>query len=324
MFRLGYLVLVAVIITAGCAKDVLKPGWKYRESRYVTAVGSGQSEIEARNQAIRELSGKFESRVFNNAYDRVKSVIDTSGVEVSGQGIESYIRALSSEQPRGIQIPKTMFSEDKALYYALAVLEKKKARKDWLREVENLDSIIKERFNSVDLAESSFMKFKSLNKILGLWMQREVTVSRLRVVGFDEEVPVDYDIQAVFREVSKLKSAMPVFVDITGEEGKTIKNSITETLLKRGFVLTDRKDEAEVLIAGTVDVRPIDVDKPGWQFARAAVSLTVTDSKTGLIVGKVYANKRAGHVSYNEAVYNAVKKVLPLVSEKLVRFLELD
>lgn len=320
MVRLSYL-LFAAIIFSGCAGDTVKPGWKYRDSRYITATGSGQSDIEAANQAAGGVSRIFEPQVTRSTYDRVKSVVDTSGVEVPG--IEPLVREKSRTPIRGIAIVKMRFNKDNGVYYALAVLNKKRARNDWIGELKDLDGFIKTRLNALNSVQSRFIKLTSLHKIFDLWIQREVIVSRLNVIGHDGEAPADYDIKPVLQKTQEIKAVMPVFVDISGvEHTGTVNDKVSEALLQAGFTLTDTRTEADVLITGTVNVKSLELVEAGQVFIRATVSLTVKDLQTGRIVGKISEGERTGHVSYDEAVYKALIEISPVVADNLIHLLE--
>ena len=64
--KLTVAVVLTVLLTFGCGgPEKISPVEKqtaYPESRYLTAEGSGQTEIEARRRALAELSGIFESK----------------------------------------------------------------------------------------------------------------------------------------------------------------------------------------------------------------------------------------------------------------------
>jgi hypothetical protein len=325
MKKAYYLFLITLITISGCTAGAnLKPETdsEYPPARYLTAKGIGQSEGEARNQAVAEISRIFESRVFSDTYDRVKSVIDTSGDETYSQNIESNIRVISMVNLKGVQIAKTWFDDDKKLYYALAVLGKNQARDNWMREMQDLDNMIEGEAGTLNSMGSKFLRLKSMRKILKLWIEREVIVSRLRVLGFDEGRRINYDINSVFRNIPAVKSDMLIFVGINGEYAEAIKKKVSELLSSSGFMLSDTRDKADVLISGTVKIEPVELNNPNWEFARATVSLAIVDADTGSTVGEISENARAGHLSFREAVHKALKKISPSISGKLVKYFE--
>jgi hypothetical protein len=283
-------------------------------------VGSGQSEIEADRQATEGVTRPFESRVRKNTYRRVKAVVDASGVKVAG--IESYISD-KSKTPVGVEIVKRQYNEKKSTYFALAAFDKKQAKNNWKKERKSLDGFAKDRLKDVDSAKGRFMKLKSLYKVLGLWIQREVVLSRLEVVGYSKKAKTKYDVTSILRRIQEERAEIPVFVDVSGEHAGAVRDRISEALLGAGFILTDNQTEAGLLVTGSVDVKSLGFEDKKRELARATASLTVKDSETGLIVGKLHEDDRAGHVTFEEAAHRALKAISPVVTDRLIRLITL-
>jgi hypothetical protein len=317
-------IIISALIVTGCVRHQVETGpeRQYPPSRYLTATGIGQSESEARNQAVSELSRIFESRIFSETFDRVTSRIDESGSEVSKQSIESNIRIVSLMELKGVRVEETWFDENEGMYYALAVLDRYQARKDWLKQLDEMDNRIEGEFGVLEAADSEYERYRSLKTILGLWIEREALVSRLNVLGFGDKRSVAYDMKSVFTTIPKARNALLMFIEITGENDSAIKNSIAAVLSGAGFTVSDNRNGSNVMIAGNVEVVPVDLKNPDWKFARATVTISVVDLRTGFSVGKIVERKRAGHLTYDEAVTKAIKLVSEPVSEKLLQYFE--
>lgn len=316
---------LAVMITisgAGCIKDKSKPlsVTDYSDSVYFKAEGIGQSETEARNQALAEMSRIFEAEVSSDTFDRASEIIDTAGNEVFRGNIESNIRVISAVKLEGVRIARTWFDKEKGNYRALAVLDRHQAAENWRSEIKDIDNKIEGEFRLLDTINSKFLKLGSLMKILDHWVEREVLVSRLRVLGFNDAGIRSYDIKRAFYMIPQTKAEMLVFLMITGEYASEIENKLTESLNGAGFVLSNRRDKADVLITGAVAAEPVELKNPGWKFARARISLSIVDALTGSIIGEVSDNARAGHLTYKESVHKAIKKISTTASEKLIEF----
>ncbi|GBD99350.1 hypothetical protein BMS3Abin07_01385 [bacterium BMS3Abin07] len=321
--KIIYVSIISFLIS-GCAHDARKEysGADYPSSQYLTATGIGRSESEARNQAVAGISRIFESRVYSDTMDRVKSVVKGSGNEVSEQSIESNIRVVSDMELKGVQVDRTWFDKGKGVYYALAVLDRSRAGDNWQSEIRNIDSSIEGEYQVLNKAGSRFERYMALKKILKSWLQREVIVSRLRVLGFTRKGTPSYNIRSVFNMIPVLKSQMLICIDINGDYAKKIRERLSEALAGSGFLISNDHDKADVLITGMVVVNPVELKNPGWEFARATVALSVIDRKTGSIVGEITQNARAGHITYAEAVQMAVKKVSGPVAGQLLGYLE--
>lgn len=310
---------IIIVFLFGCAASPEKKRSEaeYPSSTFLTAKGTGQSESEARNQAVAEMSRIFRSRVQSDTMDRVKAVVDKTGSEISEQSIESNIRVVSDMELKGVRVEDAWYDRKTAMFSAIAKLDRFQARDNWLNEMRDIDSSIEGELSVLDDADSTFAQFLSLQKILRLWVEREARVSYVRVLGFDARGTTSYDISSVFHLLPKIRAEMVFFIDIHGDHANVIEDVLLESLGNAGLITGDTQEEADVMIRGTVDVSHVDIDNPGWEFARARVSLLVIDAKTGLKVREVTSSKRAGHISYDEAVHKALKKVSVPVSEKI-------
>jgi hypothetical protein len=121
------------VTTAG-EKDFSKD---YPKDKYMSEVGMGQSEPEAKNRAKAELSLIFESRIRTDTLDQMRSVLASSGAEQFEQSIESKIKVESNVELQGLEIARVW--KKGATYYALAVLERAKAHREWSRRVSDMD-----------------------------------------------------------------------------------------------------------------------------------------------------------------------------------------
>lgn len=315
---------LALIVIIGCAGGKLKPQGRpeYPPEQFLTATGIGQSEQEARSQAVAELSRIFQSKVTSDTLDRVKAVVPEKGKETYEQRVDSSVRVLSDVELKGVQVPKTWVDEKRRVYYALAVLDRSQARDTWLREIRNSDGGIEGELKIMESLESKFRKLKSLQRILALWLEREVLVSRLRVLGFQEGASPSYDMKAVFKGIVEMKKDMTIAVIMGGEYGEVVKKALLEQMSSAGYVMSSDVRRADVLVSGSVKTEPVDLDDPDWEFARASVSLTITDEVSSLTVGELSESVRAGQLNYTEAVQKALRKASSDIAGKLVASFE--
>ncbi len=294
----------------------------YPASQYLTAKGTGQSESEARNQAVAEMSRIFESRVYSDTMDRVKSVVKKTGREFSEQSVESNVRVISEVELKGVTVDDIRRDAKTGMYNALAVLDRFQARDDWVRKIRDVDRKIEGEFNLLENNRSLFVAYRTNKNILKLWLEREVLVSRVKVLGFDHGTSSSYDIRKVFHALPEIKNSMNIYVSIAGQDAEDLKDAISAALSDSGFVLTGDGNRADVRVVGDIAVEAVDLKNPGWKFARATVSLSVIDSKTNMTVGEIAENKRAGHLTYEEAVHKAIQQVSGPASEKVLSFFE--
>lgn len=306
------------VSTAGSSKGEGRDArlMNYPDSKYLTAVGLGQSEPEAKNRAVSELTRIFVSRVKTEAVDTVKSHM-VDGNETVEENLFSRIQVVSDLELEGVETPEVW--KEGATHYAIAVLERQKAARGWKQKIDDIDSRIDGGLNASGVQGSILLRFRALRSAASLWAERSVYMSRLNVLGFNVPDPQGYDVSSVLKELSELKSRMRLYIEVSN--GGTLAEGVAEALGDSGYVMTSSRAAANVIISGTVTTKKLDIDNKDWKYARALAALTVTDVATGSIVGEVSENIRSSHVSYDEAASKAVRKLTPKVSDALIGLL---
>jgi len=327
---ISLLVLMAATGCAGTKKTVTKKRAispsvsveaEYPSSWYLTATGIGQTEREARRLAVSELSNIFESKVTSDVTNSVKSVMGSGSGERVSRTARQSVRVVSELKLKGVKIGKTWFDERQKSHFAVAVLDRFQAKENWSREIADVDGRAEALLESVKAQKSGFTRLQTLKKVRRLWLEREVTASRLRVLGFHDASKPTYEIRRIFGKMQEIKTGLRIFINTgEGKYAKMASSEITEMLGKEGFVLTKQKSRANILISGKVSVEPVSLPGSDWEFARARAALSIIDAVTGLTVGEVTENKRAGHLQYQEAANKAIKKVSKSAYQKLVAY----
>ncbi len=291
----------------------------YSSSRYLKATGMGQSDAEARRMAKAELSNIFESKISSEVLTSAKAFTDISGGEKFKKSIEHNISVISAVQLKGVQIGKTWYDKKSRVYYAEAVLDRYKAREQWNGDIEKIDTVIKAEFKNFSNLPSPVSHLIPIRKILKLWIEKEVLVSRLKVIGFPEPGFSDYNIKNLIEMIPQIRSKIRIYIAMEGDYARQIENAISRTLTGEGFNISNMRNGADVLVAGRVETEPVRLNNPDFKFVRARVSLAVTDLSSGTKVGDVSSNVRKGHISIKEAEHKAIQSVSKSVSKELIK-----
>ncbi len=318
MSRLLWLVLILAAVVSGCAPDVFKSRIRYPSKDYITSVGSGNTDARARSGAVYDIADKFRNWVLKDAFDKVSSKLYSSGAEVSAHGLEMRVKRSAMIPLSGARVTET--TEKDGVRYALAVLDKEEVKRKWLEEVKSLDSMIVERLKALEAEPSRFMRFHAANKLFSVWLAREVLVSRLRYVGFGEDIPADYDINFLVAQINELKSSLSVSVDIRGEHAGQLSDSVSGTLIQVGFRLVEPGAGADVLITGTLDVEHSSTERFEREFVRARASVAIKDPHTGQVVFKGFKASKAGHITYSNALDRVLNSLVPAVTADVANY----
>lgn len=295
--------------------DVSAPD--FSSSRYLTAKGYGQSKPESVRQAKAELSNIFEARISSDVTSKVKQVTDSVKGSSFNKSIQSQIRVVSDIQLEGVQVGDT--ERDQGEYITIAALDKYNARDKWIGDIHKVDTQIDVLLTKSNAAKSKILKLLPLKKVLELWVQREVTLSRLRVIGFASEIE-QKDLKEILLKISEIKSSMLIDIDVSGKHGPAVRDMVAEILTDNGFKIGDYESNSDVLISGSVKIDEVKNNNPRFKFSRATVSLNIIETTSNNQVGQVSENERGAGLNYDEAAHTAVKKVSDKVSDKLIQY----
>jgi len=330
MIRQSFLrlfLIIAAVMAAACAstggpggsKGNISGGYEeraagYPEVQYLRAVGSGQSEPEARNRAVSELSRIFVSKVKSEAIDTARSVMVDRRDESLEETLYSRISVLSELELEGVEIPEIW--KEGGDYYALAVLERQKAARGWKLKIEDIDSRMEGELIAAGGSGSKLLRYRSLRNVTSLWAERTVHMSRLNVLGFSAPSMQEDQVRGAIRDLAALRGNMRLFLEISGSS--ILASSVAESLGKAGFIIAPSREGSDVAIIGRVDVKKLDVKAKDWKYARATASLSVMDAVSGESIGEVSENIRSAHLTYSEASQKAQRSLAPKVSDAVI------
>lgn len=293
---------------------------EYPKGRYLTAIGSGDSESEAKRNAKSEISNIFEAKISSDLSSNTTAIVDTNRGDSMRKIVRKNINVQSSVKLKGLYIGKTWKQDSQ--YFAVAVLEKGKAKDGWISEIEKVDNKIDAQFKVVEKQVSKVTKLKPLKTIINLWMEKQAIISRLRVIGYAAPSANKHDIKSVFQKIPAIKSDINVFVAVKGIRGNEIKDIIAKYLTKANFKFTGFSRRADVLILGKSKAERVRNNNMDFVFARAKLFLSLIDVKTGVKIGEIAEDTRKGALNINEAAHKAIKGVSKKAALKVVEYFD--
>lgn len=315
--------LFLMVLMTGCAtppgpNKQSTPVPEFPEERFLTATGIGQSEAEARRQALGEMAGIFESRISADTSSKISSFMDGSTGEHFEKSIESRVRVESTLRLRGVRIGKVWQTPDNGLYHALAVLDRQQAAREWLQRLDRLVTQIDADIESLPRIEGRLPRLVALNRILALVLQRAAVESRLGVIGHPSWGTDDIDLKPILTEAAALRANATFYVAIAGEGGDAVSDLIRRSLGENDLHVTDRIEDAAGIIRGDVDLVPLALNNAGVHFVRANTAVRIEDADTGIRIHTISETIRKGHVDKTEAYRMAIDAVSDLVIQQLL------
>ena len=290
----------------------------YPDSRYLTAIGYGNSKSTARLQAKKELSNIFESTITSQFKHETHAVRDSNKGNSTSEKIEAIIFIYSQITLKGVQV-KALKSEQ-GQFTALAVLDKFLAKDNWLLEVNHLDDQMQVEYRNIKKRHSKLLWIKPVQKILHYWMKRRSIVSCLSVIGF-KAPSADIHLKTILNMIATIKNSLQFHIHISGVHAKKLSDHIANALNNTGYIICDSR-KANVLISGNLTVEPSDITNEDWIYRRAIVSLQVTDPSTNNQVFNISENLRRGHLTTKAATNKAIKAISIAVQKQILKIFD--
>jgi len=315
------LVLLLFVIS-GCAsggkKAAVQATDPFPASRFLTAEGTGATELEARREALAALSGIFESKVHAETTSRARSAIGTGGDEVFEKQVESRVAVVSSVQLTGAKIGRVWRVETGAApYHALAVLDRNQAGRDWAAELDTVQALVAAELKTLEHTSGRVRRLAALNKVLAGLLREQALESRLRVLNYPARAMIDVDMEKITAELVQLRSAVRLFIALSGDGHASAAARIADKLTANGFLLSAEQEHADAVITGSIKTQPLELNNPRAEFVRAMATVRVIETDTGATLANVNADVRKGHVDSNEAQRNAVQQVADTIATRL-------
>lgn len=314
---------MALLLLIGCGGSEIKTQAEtetaFPESRYLTAEGSGQTEIEARQRALAELSAIFESRVHAETTSFARSAVGSNTDELFEKSVESKIAIVSSVRLTGAKIGRVW--QDAASsggYHALAVIDRSRTGRNWAAELETVTANTEAEVKNLEDTTGRFRRMLGLNRIVVGLLKIQALESRLRVLNYPARSSLDVDINTITVELARLRSQLRFFVNFSGDNGQVVADRISEAFTTSGLLMGNSRDEADALISGQVATQPLALNNPRAQFVRALATVKVIEPGSGAVVGTFNESVRKGHVDPAEAVRKAVATLSETVAERLI------
>ncbi len=280
---------------------------RFSPSQYLVARGSGQSAPEARRRALSALSGIFESEIASRIQAETRAVTSSRRGEQLKKQVAETIRVQTSVRLEGAKIGDVW--EADGMWHALAVLDRAKAREQWISEIKQIENGLAGRIQAYHGLRSPIRRLRAIDGIMNQWIKKQAVQSRLRVIGLPYKSPAEPEIAEILRALPQIKTHMRICIRISGTRARFVQERIARLLTEKGYILTDTEADADVLIRGHAEVRPVDLDRDQWEFVRASLTASILDRTTGDHVGHVAEHCRAAHLHFREAARKAMEEV---------------
>ena len=300
---LGCLLLV---FTLGCGKtpETVATGTPgFPQDRFLTAEGSGRTDMDARQQSLAQLSSIFESKVSSQFTSRTHSRLTREQAEEFETEISARVDVASGVHLQGARIGKSWKDPDSGSFHALAVLDRRAAAENWSSRLSSLDARIRGAQASHKNAAGPLSQLAALNRIISLAGERQILESRLDVLDYPVSTLSDraVDLGGILAERAALIAGLRVFVSVSGEYGDRASDLLAQALTDKGLALSQDPEQANVRVLGDVRITDLDIGHPSASFARAYGNALVFETRPQTLFIQINDKVRKGNRDPQEA-----------------------
>jgi hypothetical protein len=180
--------LVACAMASSLSAGRRPPDWvkggkvdKYPAHVYVTGVGVGSDLDAARTNARAEVSKVFQARIRQTSQD-ILSEVSAAG-SVQGRRESEMSTSVSTDGLlEGVRIAETWYDKKSKKHYALAVLNKAKARAGFSEQIADKEAESRSHLAQGQKAAEPLEKARHYARARAAWRDRDALITRRRVV----------------------------------------------------------------------------------------------------------------------------------------------
>ncbi len=307
VFKLGFLAISLLMIGYVKAET---PSWlsdvsKGCSSGELCAVGTGDSRIQAEVNARAELAKIFQNKISATFKSKLEAVGSSVSDDLSEEIIETTQMALD-----GVEIKK--HHEDKLNFYALALIDKKKAAKGFKTEITKLDNEIDAYMkdssgSTVVKAEKAFIKRESLAKnyefLSGGTIHSKITFEQ------------------IFKNKRDVLGKIIAHVYLDEDEPKPVESLLVTLLTEAGYKVTTGKERSKYAthtVTGDIvaDKKHMNVD--GFEKFDIIINLSAKNSSK-VETGHLNFTAQETGRNYSQAYAKAEEKIKGYLKENLMQ-----
>jgi hypothetical protein len=307
-----------VIANVGSALPawIESPERVYPVEQYITGVGLGEDRIAAEDRARAEIAKTLHSRIttVTKVYEAYTQTTNAGKTRSSDQiNIQDMTKVSTQNILSGVRIAEVAQDTSRAnpTYYAIAVLDRRQSRVMLGEKIRRLDDQLLSLVRQAEKEPQTLAKIKHYKAALREYISREVYNAELSVVdpsGQGLRPAIGFEkIQDPLSDL--LRNALFIAIVVSGDNAREIQQTLASALTQKGFSITENKNRCNVLVNGTVEIKPIDRRSDQWEFVRWNTRFSLIDKSQGATFWAAHNTGREGHKTIAQARQRAVMKI---------------
>ncbi len=299
-----------------------KPSWidtpakSYPSSKYLTAVGSGDTRKGAEQTAAAALSQIFQSTISSEqtVHERYKELFSSPN-ESSFEGqtdISKNVTIKSDQTLFNIQYAES-YTDAAGRTFVLAVLERNSTAEIYLEKIAENEKVIQRYVDHYKSAADPLTGFANINAASVVSIVNETLRQQLSIIkpGASVSSPEGMDHQKIQSMLAVAVKKLPFSIAISGDIDGRVTALLKEILNDLGFIVAEN---GSMSITGGVEFKEIDLKRPE-KYIRWSYALSVIDASGASIIS-LSDNGREGHITQKEAVNRSLRTIHQQLKQK--------
>ena len=278
--------LVLLVPSLSAARDI--PAWiegepeRYPNNLYITASGAASDFELAKDRALANLSKIFEAHISEVSTAKSDTYVSLHNMKenvAKSQRLAQLVRVSTDKIIQGAQIAKLWKDDQLAIYYALAVLDRKQARNNIMDEITRIDDETIDTLNAVKYSNKPLQRIAMLNEVISEQTNRKSLNDMLKVInlhgrGYSSEWQIS-DLQRQLEHELSLLKISSVLAETTDNDklDKKLVDLLESSMANSGFPAVDGGDYQLVINLGVQDIGL----KQGWYWMRGKLSIKLVE-----------------------------------------------
>lgn len=276
---------------------ITEPHSKYN-SDYFVAVGNEKSKNFAELRAVEELAGIFgkdvnSSTIAESSMTRIEQEHVSSLVEEQNLNQQILVN-VDQRNLVAVEIAETFYDENKGDWYALAVLDKKKAAKIYLKEIQTCYKTIDDYCIAIEKSDNDFDKLGYTYKCKNTAQYIQSLIIRLQVIDFgvaEATKRTDISVNRFNLEFDNIANSIPISIRINQDNNDIIKSACTEVFESYGFKISTQADcILEIVINNSYRT----VTKPAAIYCESVMTISLNTNDDKIIFPFNHSSRAGG------------------------------
>lgn len=300
-----------LLLLSGCASPSIDaPAWlvnpqeEYPESRFLVAVGEGDTRRAAENSASAGLARIFESKV------QAQETLSETTTEMRGaqesfdqfSELRATIRIGSNQDLLNIQFGQT-FTDHNGRIYAAAFIQRAETTEIYRARIAKNNAAVVHLTHLSDVADDPLNAYAFRRAAVRKALENDRLLAQLSIInpGAKDRTSLHYDAQELYTEAAAAARNVTFSVALPGASG----NALREALTGMGF---SEGNPATLAFSGTTEFEETDLQRRTLVFVRYRYTIEAVTQDQNLILS-LHGSRREGHINFSEATARAQRSL---------------